>query len=473
MPSLPIPPRARRRVASAARLAVALLAAGAAACGGSASIAVADSVRAPSAPLPPLEPASILLPITIQTSALVAQLDRAVPKTDSLGRDACLALGGAVCHQYVYRRDTLAVTATGDRIDLLARVRYRGRVAVPGGVGLGSCGYAPEPMKRAELRMATSLYWRTDWRLGSRNTQLGTVLPDPCEVTFAKVNATPLMQRIADWQLGKLAAQVDSALPATADLRRAADSLWRELQQPLAVDSAGTAWLVMNPERISLFPLEGTGGSIRTGLSLVARPRIVSGAKPSIAVRPLPALTLARAGTGLRVPVQVELPFAELSRQATELLRQQTATEALKVTNVTIYGAGDTAVVKLDMSGRMNGSLTLVGRPRFDEPTRTLVMEGLDWTVDSRDALSRLKATLAAPFIGRAIGQATNGGKYDVGTQLDLARAELTKQMNRPLAPDVAVGGGVSALKVTGLYTTADAFVVRVLLEGSAGLWAR
>ena len=45
--------------------------------------------------------------------------------------------------------------------------------------------------------------------------------------------------------------------------------------------------------------------------------------------------------------------------------------------------------------------------------------------------------------------------------------------MNRPLAPDVVVGGGVTSLRLTGLYLTPDAFVVRVLLEGEAGLWAK
>ena len=50
---------------------------------------------------------------------------------------------------------------------------------------------------------------------------------------------------------------------------------------------------------------------------------------------------------------------------------------------------------------------------------------------------------------------------------------QLTQQMNRPLAPDVMVGGGIKDFRVTGLYVTPSAFVVRVLLEGDAGLWAR
>jgi hypothetical protein len=441
------------------------------ACGSSGSPAPSASLT-PTA-LPPSEPAVLALPITIVTSAVQTQLERALPRADSLDQARCLSLGGVVCHQYVFRRDTLSLRVSGDRIDVLAALRYRGRVSLPGGGSVGSCGYAPEAMRRAELRFTTSLYWTTAWRLASHNTALTSALPDPCEVTLLKLDATPLMRRIADAQLARVAQQVDSALPTLADLRRPADSLWRAMQEPMPLDSAGTMWLMMNPERVGLAALDGQGTTIRTGLTLVARPRVVTGARPSLAVRPLPPLSLAPLGKGLRVPVQVEMPFEAVSRRATELLAAETAREALKVTKVDVFGAGDSAVVRISMSGRMNAQLTLAGRPRFDVASRTLLMDDLHYSVESRDFMTRVKATLGAPLVKHAIEVATNGGRLALGPQLDSARAQLSQQMNRPLAPDVVVGGGVTGLRLTGLYLTPDAFVVRVLLEGEAGLWAK
>jgi hypothetical protein len=245
------------------------------------------------------------------------------------------------------------------------------------------------------------------------------------------------------------------------------------LQEPTPLDSSGTVWLLMNPEQVGLAPLDGQGTVIRTGLTLVARPRVVTGPRPTVGVRPLPPLALAPAGKGLRIPVQVEMPFAAVSQRATELLAAETAREPLHVTRVDVLGAGDSAVVRLALAGRMNASLSLAGKPRFDVSSRSLVVDDLHYSVESRDFLTRVKATLGAPLIKHAIEQATNGGRYALGPQLDSARVELTQQMNRPLAPDVVVGGGLTSLRVTGLYTTADAFVVRVLLEGEAGLWAR
>ena len=122
----------------------------------------------PAATIPPAARAVVAVPISIALSRLLAQTDSVFPPSDSLDRTKCSSLGGLVCHQYVYRRDTLGLSMSGDRVALITKLHFRGRVALPGLGGIASCGYEPEEMRRAEFRMATSVYWRTDWRLASR-----------------------------------------------------------------------------------------------------------------------------------------------------------------------------------------------------------------------------------------------------------------------------------------------------------------
>lgn len=422
----------------------------------------------------PDEPAIIALPVTLALTAVRSQLETSFPPSDSLDQAKCSSLGGVVCHQYVYRRDTLDLRMKGDRFSLFTRLRYRGRVAIPvGGAPLGSCGYAPDPMKRAEMRFETSLFWRNDWKLASRGTALSARLIDPCQVTALNIDATPVMQRMLDAQVRSLTREVDLSLPKLADLRPTADSLWHVLQEPTPVDSAGTLWLVMSPETVGLAPLAGTGATAVTSVVITARPRIVAGAKPAATKRPLPLLTLAPQSKGIHVPVRIELPYDELSKRATAQLLAETANEAVKVRGVQIRAAADTAVVNVDVAGRLNATLTLVGRVGYDTLARQVRIDDLHYTVESHGLLSRIKATLGAPFVKRAIDAATGHGKLSVGEQLDAMRMQLTKQLNRPLAPNMAVGGGVQSIRVLGVETTPTAFVVRVVLDGEAGLWVR
>jgi hypothetical protein len=453
-----------RRLASLAALVLpgALLVA----CGGRLDVPV-PAVGTPT-PLPPAEPATIAIPVTISVAAVRQQLDSLFPVTDSLGRAECVALGGTVCHQYVYRREPLRLDMQGDRVSLVVPLAYRGRVAFPGNVGLASCGYAPEQMRRATLRMNTSLYWRADWKLGSRQTQLVADLTDACQVTVLRLDATPLMRRVLDGQLAKLTRTVDSLILDAADLRPLADSLWRSLLAPSAVDSASTLWLQMVPQTASLGAVNGGGGFITTRLVMTARPRIVLGDAPAPEDRPLPTLTLAPSVSGIHVPVDVELPFAMLGREATKLVAIEAQGSGMEVDDVKIWGVGDTAVVRLEVKGKLTGALYLLGQVAWDSVSRRVLVRDLRYTVASAGAMTRMKASLGAPLIRRALDQATNRGALDVGTQLDSLRAVLTAEMNRELAPGVRLEGGVRDITIRGLYATPTSFVLRVVLDGEA-----
>jgi hypothetical protein len=456
-----------RRVALSAAAALSLILG----CGGQLAVPVPNLEPRTGAVLPPAEAAVIVLPISISLGKIRSAMSAQFPAADSLTRSQCIALGGAVCHQYVYRRDSLELRMNGDRVELLARLRYRGRVALVGMPGLASCGYAPEDMKRGELRAATALYWRNDWRLASRNTSLAAVLPDPCQVTLLKLDATPLMRHIVDGQLEKLRQQLDSALPSLADLRPSADSLWRTLLQPIALDSASTVWLSMQPENIALARPLGRGDALTTALVITARPRAAIGARPTGERRPLPTLGLAPPqGSGIHIPVDIELPFADLSAKVTQLMKGEIAGKDLTVDDVKIWGVGDTAVVRVAVHGTVRGDLYLLGRVQYDAATRRVLVSEPRYTLASDNAMSRIKASLGSYRIKRAFDQATGHGQLDVGMQLDSLRQQLTAQLNRPLAPGVSVSGTVDDIRIAGLATSGTAFVLRVVLDGQAKL---
>lgn len=436
-------------------------------CGGHFEVPV--PVLAMAASPPPLsEPATITLPIAIALSKVRAGLDSVFPPTDSLDRAKCTALGGLVCHQYLYRRDTLDLRANGDRVTLQTRLRYRASVGLPGVGGIASCGFPPESMKRAEVRLATTLYWRSDWRLASRGTTVDATLSDKCEVTLLHVDATSIVKRIIDGQTDDLRRQIDSVLPSVADLHLAADSLWQLAQQPLSLDSSSTVWLTLAPEKVSLAAITGSASAISTALVLTARPRVTVGPKPSISTQPLPSLTLARRSSGIHVPVEVELPFSDLSDKVTTLLAGDTAGKGLHVSEVKVWGVGDTAVVKVSLEGKVNGSLYLLGRVSYDSLTRSVLLSNLRYTLESNDMMTRIKSTFGAGRIKAAVDSVTGRGHLAVGEQLDSLKSRLNYELNRSLAPGVRLAGSVNEVRFSRMFTTQTAFVLRVILDAEA-----
>jgi hypothetical protein len=438
------------------------------ACGGHFEVPAPDIAEGLSVQPPPVEAATIAVPVSISIASLRARLDSVFPPTDSLDRTRCSAMGGLVCHQYVYRRDSLDLRMNNDRISLFTRLRFRGRVALPGNLGIASCGYEPEAMRRAEMRMATNLYWRTDWRLASRGTVLAPDILDPCQVTVLRVDATPTMKRMLEGQLTSFRQKFDSIVPALADLKPVADSMWRTLQKPFALDSASTVWLAMSPEAASLAPLVGANGAVTTAISLTARPRVVIGGKPATETKPLPSLTLASRTNGIHVPIEIELPFDELSKRATALLAGEVAGKGMTVDDITVWGVADTAVVKVNVRGRVSGAFFLTGHVGYDAAARTLLIGDLKYTLASASKMSSIKATLGAPIIRHAIDSASGHGRLDIGTQIDQFKQQLGAQLNRELAPGVTLSGAVTDVRIDRLYTKPNAFVLRVVFDGAA-----
>ncbi len=283
-----------------------------------------------------------------------------------------------------------------------------------------------------------------------------------------QVDATPTIMRLLDGQLASMRQQFDSIVPAVANLRPAADSIWRLMQRPLALDSASTVWLSMSPDGASLAPLTGSGDTIRTAIALTAHPRVVIGDKPSSDTRALPALTLAGSSSGIHVPLEIDVPFDDLSRRVTALLSGEIAGKGIRVGDISVWGVGDTAVVKVNVAGRMSGALYLVGRVSYDDSTRSVLISDLRYTLASSGKMSSIKATLGASRIRHALDDATGHGRLAIGEQLDRVRSQIGAELNRELAPGVTLSGSVPGVRIERLYTTQSAFVLRVVFDGSA-----
>ena len=348
-------------------------------------------------------------------------------------------------------------------------MRYRARVGMPG-TRVASCGYGSEAPRRAALSLATDLYWRRDWKIGARQTALSASLLDACRVTALDVDATRPLQVMIDTQLRDFSAQVDTALPIAADLRPLADSIWRSFLEPSPLDTLNSLWLVLDPEAIRVVPLIGVGPAFRTAIVVYARPRVIAGARPPTLSRPLPVLSLGTSRGGFVVPVAVELPFDEVNRRATALLAAETANTAERVDSVRVQASGDSVRIVLDVRGSLNGRLTLMSRLRWDPVAREMRLDDLDWNMASRGLLSRVKATIGAPLIGRAIRRATMGGRVPLGAQLDSVRTQMLQLLNRTVSPGVTLTGSIDSFQVESVTTTPRAFVVKARLVGKASV---
>jgi hypothetical protein len=425
------------------------------------------------------------LPIVADLQGALAGLERAVPQElDQTGAWQMVA-EGRVGLKYRVRRSPLSVALEGEglRATFQAQVAAEGCVRLPFRLGgedctrVARCGGEGQPLG-VEVTLRSRLGWAQGWHLQSESAPALRFL-DPCLIPALGLDVTPYLERGLAPLLADATRELDARLAALTDVRPRAAALWDELQRPVALTPG--VWLLLQPRAVQASAPRGEALRLGTTLGVTVQPLVLLGEQPPPpGTRPLPPLATAEAPAdeALKLALDVRLPYRELTARLQRELAGTTLQvdgRAVKVREVRVEGSGGGALVFLRLSSRTGplglrtteADVYLTARPRYDAAERLLVLEDLDYTVATEDALAR-----AAEWWnrGRLRAALQERARIPVGEQLEALRGAAEGGLQRELGPGVRLSGQVQALEPQGVYTTLDAFVVRALVQGRARL---
>jgi hypothetical protein len=340
-----------------------------------------------------------------------------------------------------------------------------------------SCGIG-EARRVADIKLHSKLEWDPAWRLRSTTRPLPVHYAKRCEVTWLGIDITRrFVAPVVEDQLRQTAQIIDRNTPAHTNIRPRAEQIWTALQTP--VEIAPRTWLVLEPNDVALTPISGSGSMVTSTLLLRAQTRVVIGDKPAVTRRRLPALKTAAAGSaaGVRVPFDLQLPYDEASRIATRDYAGKTYQvngKPLIVESIRISPAPNGRVLveaTIDYRGgslrNYRGVVFLEGTPRFDPATRSIVVPDLDFSLDpKRRGFFRRIAERAAHLSIRA--RLRESARFDLTPRMNEARQEITRALNRPLAPGVLLRGQADAIEPAAVTARENVLELHVVATGRA-----
>src|SRR5262249_19426144 len=265
---------------------------------------------------------------------------------------------------------------------------------------------------------------------------------------------------------------IDVNTPKLTNIRPQAQQVWSSLQAPQEI--APRTWLVMEPADVAMAPLAGAGLNVSSAMVLRANMRIVFGERPAIAPKPLPPLRTVRdAASGIRIPFDVQLPYAEATRLMTENFGRRKYQDLTVDTIRLMPGTDGKLGVEVGVDYRASsfrkysGLVTLEGTPVFDAATRTISLKDLDYALDPkhRSLFVRVADKLAHDTLRRNLAE---GARWSIAPQIATIRGEIEKAIVRPLAPGVFLRGKVDDITPVAIGLQSDAIAIEVLATGSA-----
>lgn len=321
------------------------------------------------------------------------------------------------------------------------------------------------------LMFRTAVNLNPDWTLSTQTETTGYEWLTEPVVKVAGINVP--VKFVADLILQKnlrtLSSAIDESVKEYLDLKPYALEAWKSLNQPLILNEEYRVWLSMQPSGFFATPIMARDGviRIRTGLQAVIETQV--GEKPAAGPPgPLPRLKIGdEAGERVVINASVDIPFAEINRQASQYLSGQTFTQgkrSVKVEAVSIYGSNGKMVAEAKLSGSFRGTVYFKGIPAFDATDSTLMLRDFDFDLATRNVLVKSAAWL---YQGGFRNMIARQMVWPMASEIRMIFGEANRQLkNYRLADGVFLRGQLERLSVDDILLTPDGVRPYLSAEG-------
>lgn len=267
--------------------------------------------------------------------------------------------------------------------------------------------------------------------------------------------------------LKKQALKNETRLVQNKFVRQQLDRVWSSVQKPILLENGLS--LHLNPEALSVSTLSDQEENITLVLGIRARPRITA-AGAAFVPRALPEISIAPPPQerGFHISLESELPFEQLSREMTDQLKGTILSGkdgTVTIEKVRVYGSGRSLVAAVDVKGSANGTVYLYGTPVYDPATRSLALRDADYTLETREVLSRsadwlLHTGMQEKLVRRAV--------WSIGDKIDAARESMSSALNKQVYDQVRISGRITDLRPVSVGLTLTG--IRAVLQADGNV---
>ncbi|GAB3274976.1 hypothetical protein GCM10027347_48160 [Larkinella harenae] len=266
-----------------------------------------------------------------------------------------------------------------------------------------------KPFCSLHVNFQSPLTVTPNWRLASQVqfTNYSWIVEPEIRLLGKEISLTNFAKKILDNHQSAIESAIDSAVYKELRLDQMVMPIWQDIQQPLLIDRTYGLWLLPKPIGVEASAINGNAKQITTHLRIAFETQTkLQPQKPSPSTVPLPQLQKRD-----QVPQTSDLrivsfiPYADINRMLARSLKEEKKLllGALKIKKASVYGGQRALIVKTDVSGLLNGTIYLRGRPTFDTTSNTLSVKNLDFDAGTIDELSGISSSLVHDGLVKAL----------------------------------------------------------------------
>jgi Domain of unknown function (DUF4403) len=342
---------------------------------------------------------------------------------------------------------------------------------------LGSKGIEAEG--EIALNFKTAVNVQPEWWMWTRTELVGQEWIRNMVVKTGLGNID--VKYIADIIIGRskamLTETLDKQITQSFQIRPQVEEAWNTMQKPISIASSyGTWWVKLTPQSIEMTPFTSSGDVLKANISVQSLAEVVAGSNGQTPTfRPnttLPQFKVGyNQGDSFAVNLTTDISFAEAEQIAKNIVVGQVFNpggKTIKVDNLQLFAQNDKMVINTKFTGDYNGSLYLIGTPKFDAKKNTIYLDNVDYDLQTKDFLLRSASWLFDKTIVKKM-------KESCVFPLDANVLAFKGMMNDMLKdyrmnPNVSIKGAVENIQVMDIQLLQDKIKIWVTSKGKLNL---
>lgn len=269
------------------------------------------------------------------------------------------------------------------------------------------------------------------------------------------------------------AAEIDRNVDTGFDLRAQALTVWKELQEPMLVDSLTQSWLKMSPVAFFMAPIKGSQTALNINMGLKTYIESFTGKKPEYVVNPnLPDLaTGAATANTFAINLSSFVTYAEATNIANRAMAGQTykmGRKQIQVDSLKVFGIDNRLAATASLSKALTGVVYLSGMPMYNVADGKLAMTKVDFDFNTKNALLKSAAWMLDGVFTRKVEQSM---VFQLNQQLDSVKTMVNEKLNNYSYQSLFfLKGQVDKFDVQGIYIEPEGIRVTVAVRGAANI---
>jgi hypothetical protein len=140
----------------------------------------------------------------------------------------------------------------------------------------------------------------------------------------------------------------------------------------------------------------------------------------------------------------------------------------VKVEDVEIWHKKGKMVIALDLSGSVNGKIYLAGFPQYNDKSKEISFNDLDYVLDTKNKLMRTANWLAQGLVLRKIKE---NCRYSIQSNLDAGKNTITSYLkNYSPMPGVFINGKIEDIQFQKVQLTNNAIIAFIQVNGEINI---